>query len=249
MRKKIVAGNWKMNLTKSQALNLYQTICAAEAENAGVELQVYSPALFLDALKSNESARVKIGAQNFYYEENGAFTGEISYSQLTDLKVDNVLVGHSERRNIFGETDEIIRKKVDAVANAGFNIMFCCGENEAVRESGKQVEFVLAQLKNNLFQLSETDFQRVSIAYEPIWAIGTGKTATPEQANEMHEQIRLAIAQRYSNSLAEATSILYGGSCKPSNAKELFAQPHIDGGLIGGAALQAESFLQIVKAF
>lgn len=247
MRKKIVAGNWKMNLTKNEALELYHQI---KMEDGGETMMiVFSPALFLDALISQKSENVKIGAQNFYPQTSGAFTGEISYAQLLDLGVNYILIGHSERRMIFGETDEMIREKVNVAIQNKMNVMFCCGESLQIREENKHIEFVTNQLKNNLFQLSEEKLKYVTIAYEPIWAIGTGRTATPEQANEMHEQIRLSLAKQYSNALAESTSILYGGSCKPSNAKELFSQPHIDGGLIGGASLKSEEFLKIVKAF
>lgn len=247
MRKKIVAGNWKMNLTKSEALKLYSDI--SEQSTDGVIKMVFSPSLFLDGLKQNESSEVAIGAQNFYPEEKGAFTGEISYSQLLDMGIDTVLIGHSERRMLFGETNEMIQKKVNVAIEKGMKVMFCCGEPLEVREAEKHVEYVLDQLQKNIFQLSETQFKQVMIAYEPIWAIGTGKTATPEQANDMHDHIRLSIAQQYSNYLAENTPILYGGSCNPKNAKELFSQPHIDGGLIGGASLKTEDFIQIAKSF
>lgn len=247
MRKKIVAGNWKMNLTKKEALHLYARL--ANFDSGEIRQMIFSPALFLDALKQQEAKDVRIGAQNFYPEKNGAFTGEISYSQLLDLKVNTVLVGHSERRMIFGEDDAMIQRKINVAVSNGMEVIFCCGEPLEVRESGNPVHYVLEQLKNNVFQLTEEQFSQITIAYEPIWAIGTGKTASPEQANEMHEQIRLAIAQNYSNYLAEQTSILYGGSCKPSNAKQLFTQSHIDGGLIGGAALKASDFIEIIKSF
>lgn len=249
MRRKIVAGNWKMNLTKSEALSLYNNISSAENLAADVEKMIFAPLLFLDALKQNESGLIKIGAQNFYSEAAGAFTGEVSFSQLKDLGIRYVLVGHSERRVIFKEEDELVKAKVNAAINAGLKVIFCCGESLEIRETGTHISFVVNQLKNNVFQLPEEAFGQIVIAYEPIWAIGTGKTATPEQAEEMHEQIRLAVAQHYSNYLAEQTPILYGGSCNAGNAKELFAKPNIDGGLIGGASLKTANFIQIINSF
>lgn len=249
MRRKIVAGNWKMNLTKSEALSLYDNISSAENLAADVEKMIFAPLLFLDALKQNESGLIKIGAQNFYSEAAGAFTGEVSFSQLKDLGIRYVLVGHSERRVIFKEDDELVKAKVNAAINAGLKVVFCCGESLEIREAGTHISFVVNQLKNNIFQLPEEAFGQIIIAYEPIWAIGTGKTATPEQAEEMHEQIRLAVAQQYSNYLAEQTPILYGGSCNAGNAKELFSKPNIDGGLIGGASLKTTDFIQIINSF
>lgn len=249
MRKKIVAGNWKMNLTKNEALSLYQEITKKTTELTGVEILAFSPLLFLDALKQKESNQFKIGAQNFFFESSGAFTGEVSYSQLKDLGVMNALVGHSERRMIFNEDDATIRLKMDAGIAAGMRIVYCCGEPLNIREDNQHTAYVIEQMKNNIFHLKESDFQQIVIAYEPIWAIGTGKTATPNQAEEMHAQIRKAIAERYSSELSEKISILYGGSCNPKNAVELFAKPNIDGGLIGGASLKAGDFIEIAKSF
>lgn len=247
MRRKIVAGNWKMNLTKGEALDLYHSIGQEKIDN--VSRVIFSPLLFLDALKYVETPEIPIGAQNFFPIKEGAFTGEVSYAQLKDLGIENVIIGHSERRTIFHEDDALIRQKVEVAIAAGLHVYFCCGESLEVRESGKHFDYVLHQLTDNLFHLEKEKFSQITIAYEPIWAIGTGKTATPEQAEEMHERIRLAIAQYYSNTLAESTSILYGGSCKPSNAKELFAKKNIDGGLIGGASLNAKDFNNIAKSF
>ncbi len=249
MRKKIVAGNWKMNLTKRDALSLYQEISQKSADITNVEMLVFSPLLFLDALKQEENKRLKIGAQNFFYEPSGAFTGEVSHSQLKDLGILNVLVGHSERRMVFKEDDTIIRSKVDAAIAAEMNIIYCCGEPLEIRESDQHIAYVIDQMKNTIFHLKEADFQQIVIAYEPIWAIGTGKTATPDQAEEMHEQIRKALSERYSETLSEKVTILYGGSCNPKNAAELFAKPNIDGGLIGGASLKADDFIEIAKSY
>ncbi|HRO76666.1 MAG TPA: triose-phosphate isomerase [Crocinitomicaceae bacterium] len=249
MRKKIVAGNWKMNLTKREALALYAEITNGSNAINAYKLAVFSPFLFLDALKQNEQETVQIGAQNFYFQNAGAFTGEVSYSQLKDLGVTNVLIGHSERRMIFNETDEIIKQKVDVAIANEMNAFFCCGEPLEVREENTHFDYVFEQLKNNIFHLSAVDIQKLVIAYEPIWAIGTGKTATAQQAEEMHAHIRNEIAKKYDASVANAISILYGGSCNASNAKELFANPNVDGGLIGGASLKSKDFLEIAKSF
>lgn len=248
MRKKIVAGNWKMNLTKAEAVTLYQEI---QKENlpSNVEVMVFSPFLFLDTLINNKTTSISVGAQNFHAEAKGAFTGEVSYSQLLDLGIKHALVGHSERRILFQEDNKTIQSKVNAAISNDLQIIFCCGEPLDVRESGKHIEYVLQQLAESIFHLSVTDFQKIVIAYEPIWAIGTGKTATPEQAEEMHAAIRKAIASHYSTTAAESISILYGGSCNAKNAKELFSKPNIDGGLIGGASLKAEDFVAIITSF
>lgn len=248
MRKKVVAGNWKMNLTKSEALTLYQSI-SKEAENVNCELAVFSSYIFLDALKQLENSHVSIGAQNFHQEPKGAFTGEVSFTQLKDLGIQNVLIGHSERRMLCHEDDAIIKAKIDVAMANGFQIIYCCGEPLNIRENNQHIDFVLNQLKENVLHLSESEFSRLIIAYEPIWAIGTGKTATPDQAEEIHAEIRKAIAQNYSEEVAAKMSILYGGSCNAKNAHELFAKPNIDGGLIGGASLKADEFIEIAKSF
>lgn len=249
MRKKIVAGNWKMNLTKREALALYAEIASGINTINSDKMIVFSPFLFLDILKQNEQETVQIGAQNFYFQSAGAFTGEVSYSQLKDLGVTNVLIGHSERRMIFNETDELVKQKVDTAITAEMNVFFCCGEPLEVREKNEHFAFISEQLKNNIFHLSAVDIQKLVIAYEPIWAIGTGRTATAQQAEEMHAHIRNEIAEKYDANVANAISILYGGSCNASNAKELFANPNVDGGLIGGASLKSKDFLEIAKSF
>lgn len=249
MRKKIVAGNWKMNLNFEEAHTLHQSI-NKELTEKGSNCEVYHfvPAIYLNSLIKNTDS-VIVGAQNGYPDKNGAFTGEVSMHQLSSIGTKAVLVGHSERRQLFNESDAFLKNKVDAALAEDIKIFFCCGESLAQREAGDHNTAVIEQLKQSLFHLSAQDFEKLVIAYEPIWAIGTGKTATPEQANEMHQNIRSAIAESYSKELAENTSILYGGSCKPSNADELLTQSDIDGGLIGGASLKTEDFMAIISTY
>lgn len=246
MRKNIVAGNWKMNLNLSEAVDLIQELNHHKIDQ--VDLIIFPPFLFLDrAVQAKKT--IQVGAQNCYPEDSGAFTGEISPAQLKDLGVNYSLVGHSERRSILGESNEFLKQKVNALLQHKIQVVFCCGESKDERESEIQNEVVRKQLEESLFQLSESDFQNVIIAYEPVWAIGTGLTASSDQAEEMHAYIRSLISQKYSEATAANTSILYGGSCKPENAKELFSKPNVDGGLIGGAALKADSFLAIANSF
>jgi triosephosphate isomerase len=250
MRKKTVAGNWKMNLGKEQAIKLFGEIeLRSEDVKDEVNLMVFPPFVYLDVLLTarNTDSRIRIGAQNFYPADSGAFTGEVSIAQLKELGVDAVLIGHSERREHFGETNEFLKRKVDAALSAGLTPVFCCGEPLAVRKAGKQDDYVQQQLEESLFHLHVTQFEKVIIAYEPIWAIGTGMTATAEQAEEMHSFIRSLVQLKYRQDAAHAVTILYGGSCNASNAKELFAMPNVDGGLIGGASLKAEDFLAIAR--
>lgn len=245
MRKKIVAGNWKMNLSAGEAQELFKAVVAMEPA-PGVQIAVFPPAIYIDRFLTGFPSSVRVGAQNGYPEPSGAFTGEISMQQLRDLGVHAVLIGHSERRMLFGETNELLKRKVDAAIANDLQPFFCCGEPLEIRESGKHVEFVKEQLESSLFHLSPEDFSKVVIAYEPIWAIGTGLTASTEQAEEMHAAIRRQIANAYGDQLAEATTILYGGSCNPSNAQALFACPNVDGGLIGGASLKQSDFAALV---
>ena len=246
-RKKIVAGNWKMNLLASEATTLVQTIIATKNADSPIELMVFPPAVYLHSL-SNES--IPVGAQNFHPAEKGAFTGELSLNQLKDVGVSSVLIGHSERRELFFESNAFIKEKVDAAIAHAMPFIFCCGEPLEVRERGEELTFVTYQLKESLFHLTAEQLKQVTIAYEPIWAIGTGKTATVQEAEAMHKGIREAIATHYQSlEISESISILYGGSCNPSNAAELFACPNVDGGLIGGAALDASSFIAIANAF
>lgn len=246
MRKKIVAGNWKMNLTKGEGASLVDGIVTSNK----CETFIFPPFIHLNSLKDAALEKgVFIGAQNCYFEENGAFTGEVSISQLKDIGMLAVLVGHSERRSIFNETDDLLRKKVDAALANGITPFFCCGETLEERKSNQHFDIVQQQLEKALFHLDIDRITEVVIAYEPVWAIGTGETASPEQAEEMHADIRSFLTNKYGSEVAQSISLLYGGSCKPSNAKELFSQPNIDGGLIGGAALKAEDFNQIIAAF
>ena len=246
MRKKIVAGNWKMNLLFDEAVKLNAAIDnALNDKNQNCDVVHFVPSIYLKYLIEN-SKNVVVGAQNGYPSKQGAFTGEISMNQLVNIGVKTVLIGHSERRQLFHESDEFLKEKVDAAIEEGLKIFFCCGETLSERESGNHEEIIVNQLKKALFHLSASDFKNVVIAYEPIWAIGTGKTASPEQANDMHKNIRKAIEKNYSPEIAQNTSILYGGSCKPSNAEELFGQSDIDGGLIGGASLKADDFLALI---
>lgn len=238
-----------MNLLMNEATALNKAINQAlAAGNYQCEVYHFAPALYLTTLLE-EAPKVTIGAQNAHPKKNGAFTGEISMHQLINTGIKSVLIGHSERRQLFNETDAFLKEKVDAAIAEGVQVFFCCGETLAQRNAGNHFQLVIQQLQNALFHLTEEDFKKVVIAYEPIWAIGTGKTATPEQANEMHQQLRKAIAAQYSEKVAGQTTILYGGSCKPSNAKELLSQSDIDGGLIGGASLNAEDFMAIIANY
>lgn len=248
-RLQIVAGNWKMNKTFDEGRELATAIINGLGSSDNVVI-ICPPFIHLNHLAtiSKGITNFHIGAQNCHFEKSGAYTGEVSASMLKSCGVSFVITGHSERRTLFGETDEVVKKKVDAILDEGLRPIFCCGEPLEVREAGEHFTFVEQQIKASLFHLDREAFGRVVIAYEPIWAIGTGKTATPEQAQEMHARIRSLIEEKFGSETAQSTTILYGGSCKPSNAKELFNQIDIDGGLIGGASLKAEDFLSIVKS-
>ncbi len=249
MRKKIVAGNWKMNKTLQEGIALAQEVeKMASGVPGDVELIIAPPFIHLTEVKKLLN-RVKLGAQNCASEASGAFTGEVSASMLASTGVQFVIIGHSERRSYYGETNSIINKKVRLALQNNLNPIFCCGEVLSEREKGKHLDVVKEQLEEGLFSLSPDEFSKVIIAYEPVWAIGTGVNATPAQAQEMHQYIRSLIASKYDETIASNTSILYGGSCKPSNAGELFANPDVDGGLIGGASLKAEDFIGIAKAY
>lgn len=252
MRKKMVAGNWKMNLNFSEAEDLIKRI-DIDLENYEGEAEVVLcvPYIYLElALDyAYEYERFKVGSQNLSQFENGAYTGEISASMLKQMDLHYTIIGHSERRNYFNEDNPVLIQKVLQALKHDIKPIFCCGEPIEIREKEEQQSYVKSQLENTLFHLNETDFGKVSIAYEPIWAIGTGKTATPEQAEEMHQYIRNLIAKQYNDKVAEQCTVLYGGSCNAKNAKELFAKPNVDGGLIGGASLKAEDFLNIINSF
>lgn len=253
MRKNIVAGNWKMNLNFEEGVSLFSEIVnMVKDEVIGKqEVVVCSPFIHLNTIGKLASTvnNVAVGAQNIHQAESGAFTGEISASQVKSVGVDYVILGHSERRAYFGETDAILAEKVDATLKHGLLPIFCIGETKEERESGRFFEVIKTQLENGIFHLTAQDFERVVLAYEPVWAIGTGLTASPEQAQEVHAFIRQVLVEKYGEQVADDTTILYGGSCNPSNAATLFAQKDIDGGLIGGASLKSRDFLEIVKVF
>jgi triosephosphate isomerase len=248
MPQKIVAGNWKMNLSLTEGLDLVKGIDACERDQ-NVRTIVFPPALFVHTIGARASGEIEVGVQNFYPESEGAFTGELSIKQLKSVGATIGLIGHSERRAYFGESNAFLKEKVDAAVNNDFEFIFCCGEPLFIREKNGELDFVKNQLDESLFHLTAEQIQGKIIAYEPVWAIGTGRTATSEQAEAMHAAIRLWITEKYTAEIAQQISILYGGSCNASNAKELFACPNVDGGLIGGAALVASSFLEIVDAF
>ena len=249
MRKKIVAGNWKMNTNLIEAINLASGIndlLAKSDSEAGVVIA--PPFTHLSAVnQAINSERICLAAQNCATEEKGAYTGEVSASMLKSLGVKAVILGHSERRAYYHETSETLNKKIAQVLKNGLKPIFCCGEQLSEREAGNHFQVIENQIDSVVFQLSKADFEQVIIAYEPVWAIGTGVTASSAQAQEMHQFIRGLIAKKMGAEMAENTTILYGGSCKPSNAAELFAQPDVDGGLIGGASLKADDFLGIIK--
>ncbi len=251
MRKKIVAGNWKMNNAKveSKALvkEIKESIKGLELENTRV---IIAPTfVFLQrTVKKVKKSAIEVAAQNMHQKESGAFTGEISASMLKSIGVNLVILGHSERREYFGETDEFLTQKVDAALKHGLEIIFCFGEVLEDRKSGNHFNIVERQIKKALFHLNSEDWKHIVLAYEPVWAIGTGETATPDQAQEMHAFIRELVAERYLSDVAEEVSILYGGSVKPANAQEIFSKEDVDGGLIGGAALKADDFTAIIKA-
>jgi triosephosphate isomerase len=252
MRRKLVAGNWKMNMRFQEADELISGILDDIEQNGipeNVEAVICPPALYLELATDMASGKeLFVGAQNVSEYENGAYTGEISAVMLESVEVDYCIIGHSERRQYFHESDSQLANKVDILLKHNIKPIFCCGELLDDREDDMHMEVVSTQLEDGLFHLSETDFNRVVIAYEPVWAIGTGKTASPEQAQEMHAFIRALVAKKYSQASADACMILYGGSCKPDNAAELFAQRDVDGGLIGGASLKVADFLNIIRS-
>ncbi|WKK59936.1 triose-phosphate isomerase [Sphingobacterium sp. BN32] len=253
MRKNIVAGNWKMNMDYEQGVSLFSEIVnmVKDEVRGNQEVVVCSPFIHLPALAklSAPVANVAIGAQNIHQAESGAFTGEISASQVKSTGAIYVILGHSERRAYFGETDELLAEKVDAALKHDLKPIFCIGETKEERESGSFFDIINTQLSKGLFHLSPEQFKSVVLAYEPVWAIGTGLTASPEQAQEVHAFIRKTVAEKYGDAIADDTTILYGGSANPSNAQSLFSQPDIDGGLIGGASLKSRDFLQIISVF
>jgi len=251
MRKQIAAANWKMNLSLEQAESLLNELVAS-AHSLGVHQEVIFavPTIYipLALAKLANKPNVFVAAQNCHQKEAGAYTGEISASMLESIGVKHVIVGHSERREYFAESDTLLAEKVNAILAIHSTPIFCCGEPLAIREAETQNAFVEAQLKNSLFHLSAEEIVKVVIAYEPIWAIGTGKTATSAQAQDIHAYIRTCFANKYGEAVANEISILYGGSVKASNAKEIFSQSDVDGGLVGGASLVATEFNAIINA-
>ncbi|RZK77187.1 MAG: triose-phosphate isomerase [Pedobacter sp.] len=251
MRKKIVAGNWKMNLDYSEGISLFSEIVnMVKDEKKGDQIAIIcAPSIHLHSLAKLGGNAVSIGAQNCHQKESGAYTGEISAKMVKSVGCEYVIIGHSERRQYFAESDELLAEKTVIALQNGLTPLFCIGETLDERNNGSYFDVLKSQLVNGVFGLSSADFSKVVIAYEPVWAIGTGLTASSEQAQEVHAFIRKEIAAQYDATVAEETSILYGGSCNPKNAAELFAQADIDGGLIGGASLKSRDFLDIIKTF
>jgi triosephosphate isomerase len=252
MRDKIVAGNWKMNKTQEEAKVLVSEIANIYADevSSNVKVVIAPPFVSLSAVGGllPENSNVSLGAQNCNQNASGAYTGEISTSMLKSVGVSYVIIGHSERREYFKESDALLASKTDAVLAEGLTPIFCCGESLSIRESGDHFNFVCQQLTDGVFHLDEESFGKVVIAYEPIWAIGTGVTASPDQAQEMHEKLRAHISDKYGSTVADNCTILYGGSCNAQNAADLFSCPDVDGGLIGGASLKSRDFIEIIKA-
>ena len=252
MIKNIVAGNWKMNTTVAEGVQLAKEVneAVAAAGELKCDVVIGVPFTHLTAVKDViDIEKVGLSAENCANKEKGAYTGEVSAAMVASTGANYVILGHSERREYYNETPEILKEKVDLALANGLKIIFCCGESLELRNAGTYEEFIKAELKDSLFHLSAEEFANIVIAYEPIWAIGTGVTATSDQAEEVHAFIRSFLAEKYGETVANDTTILYGGSCKPSNAPELFAKPNIDGGLIGGASLKAADFMGIVTAF
>jgi triosephosphate isomerase len=246
MRKKLIAGNWKMNTDCASGVALAKAVAAGAAGVAKVDLLVCPPAIYLTAVgEALAGSSVALGAQNMCSKDNGAFTGEVSHTMLCDVGAKFVILGHSERRQIFLEADKDVRDKTHKALAAGITPIVCVGELLEDREAGKTAAVIKTQFEGSLEGLSTEQVEKIVIAYEPVWAIGTGKVATPEQAEEVHADLRRLLAERYTAAVADKVRILYGGSVKPSNAAELLGQPNIDGALVGGASLKAEDFLGI----
>lgn len=251
MRKKVIAANWKMNGTLEQANSLLDAFASAQLtvnEDKIAVFAVPAPYLMLAKEKLSGNPYLQVAAQNCYSKKSGAYTGEISVEILKSIGINYVVLGHSERREYFGESNAFLADKVNICLEFGITPIFCCGEPLEIRESGTQNAFVAKQLEESLFHLSPDGVSKLIIAYEPIWAIGTGKTASNEQAQEMHASIRSVLAAKYGESVANEIPILYGGSVKASSAVALFAEPDVDGGLVGGASLIADEFIKIINA-
>ena len=252
MRKQIIAANWKMNKTALEVEAFLKSFIKSNSlKKLSEQVQVILAVPYIFLSKTQKTCEkisyLHVAAQNCHQEYSGAFTGEISAKQLQSIGISFVIIGHSERRQYFAETDEIVLAKVKKAIEYGLTPIVCCGEPLAQRESGDYAPYILAQLTNSIFNLTKEEFSKIIIAYEPIWAIGTGKTATSDQAQEIHALIRKAVADKFGIQIAEELSILYGGSCNPQNAQSLFSQKDVDGGLIGGASLQVDSFEAIIN--
>jgi len=249
MRKNIVAGNWKMNndLPQTEAL-ISDLLMQNQTSNAEVMIAPTAVNLF-QAFSATRESNIEVIAQNMHFADNGAYTGEISAAMLKSIGVKTVILGHSERRAYFNETDEVLAKKVDAALKNDIRVIFCFGEELTDRKAGNEEKVVGSQIKNALFHLEASAYKNIILAYEPVWAIGTGETASPEQAQDMHKFIRETLNAKYGEQISQDMTILYGGSVKPANAKEIFSKPDVDGGLIGGAALKAQDFYAIINAF
>lgn len=249
MRKNIVAGNWKMNNDLTETKSLLNEL--KNKTNSGNAEVIVAPTYvnLYPAIESLKDSDIIVAAQNMHQNVSGAYTGEISAGMLKGVGVTTVILGHSERRAYFSESDNLLAQKVDAALTNNMRVIFCFGEELADRQSGNQEKIVESQVRNALFHLTTDQWASIVLAYEPVWAIGTGETASPEQAQDMHAFIRKVVDDKYSTKVADNVSILYGGSVKPSNAKEIFSKPDVDGGLIGGAALNAKYFFEIVNAF
>lgn len=248
MRSKIVAGNWKMNKNLSETKQLVSEL-SDKLPDTEAEVMI-APAFvnLAGAVSQLQQSTIQVIAQNMHFSESGAFTGEISADMLLDIGIDTVIIGHSERRSIFGETGELLAKKTISALEKNMRVVFCFGEELEDRKSGNHFNIVSEQLQRGLFNLKPEGWVNIVLAYEPVWAIGTGETASPEQAQEMHAFIRKTVTNEYDESIADNVSILYGGSVKPGNAQEIFSKPDVDGGLIGGASLVADDFIAIIKA-
>ncbi len=252
MRKKVVAGNWKCNTTLQEGIELAKSVNEVVAKKGAKDVLVIlgTPFTHISSVVGCVNLkRIGVAAQNCAAEAKGAFTGEVSASMVKSTGANYVILGHSERREYYGETSEVLNKKLALALENDLTPIYCCGEALDIRNAGTQNEYVINQLKETIFKLSADDFKKIILAYEPIWAIGTGVTATTQQAQDMHKALRDAIAEQFGQEIANEIPILYGGSCNPKNAKELFASPDVDGGLIGGASLKAEDFIQIINAY
>ncbi len=249
MRKNIVAGNWKMNNSLQETKQLLSELVKQD-KSSQAEVMVAPAFINLEsAAQFLKESTIEVVAQNMHFASNGAYTGEISASMLKGVAVNTVILGHSERRAYFNETDELLAKKVDAALANNMRVIFCFGEELSDRKANNEEKVVESQIANALFHLEASAWENIVLAYEPVWAIGTGETATPNQAQDMHQFIRKTVENKYDSAVANSVSILYGGSVKPTNAKEIFSKEDVDGGLIGGASLKAEDFFAIVNAF